>query len=219
MPEKEKILQKLNLEAEIDRLQKQIFVKDKQIRELQREVNDYAIREEQLVAEVTRLTAENAQHHTTTLLTGLQGSGTPAPTKEDFLNPKLGSGTGLNRAPKEGLEKEWSEMVLAYTDEIFVDELPKFILGESEQMLRAAFNDSDEPLDPISESNNAFIYLYDTLDAVYNDATSTYLDTHSPGEFDIATHIVNVEIRQAKQALVVAKMLVTKALTNDLMMK
>lgn len=34
MPEKEKILQKLNLEAEIDRLQKQIFVKDKQIREL-----------------------------------------------------------------------------------------------------------------------------------------------------------------------------------------
>lgn len=65
MPEKEKILQKLNLEAEIDRLQKQIFVKDKQIRELQREVNDYAIREEQLVAEVTRLTAENAQHHTT----------------------------------------------------------------------------------------------------------------------------------------------------------
>ena len=53
MPEKEKILQKLNLEAEIDRLQKQIFVKDKQIRELQREVNDYAIREEQLVAEVT----------------------------------------------------------------------------------------------------------------------------------------------------------------------
>ena len=85
-------------------------------------MNDYAIREEQLVAEVTRLTAENAQHHTTTLLTGLQGSGTPAPTKEDFLNPKLGSGTGLNRAPKEGLEKEWSEMMLAYTDEIFVDE-------------------------------------------------------------------------------------------------
>lgn len=116
----------------------------------------------------------------------------------------------------------FAEMLLATEveeDEIFVDELPKFILGESEQMLRAAFNDSDEPLDPISESNNAFIYLYNTLDAVYNDATSTYLDTHSPGEFDIATHIVNEEIRQAKQALVVAKMLVTKALTNDLMMK
>lgn len=103
-------------------------------------------------------------------------------------------------------------------EDIFTDN-PKFILGESEQMLRASFNDSDELVDTIDKTNNAFIYLYDTLDAVYNDATSTYLDTHSPGEFNIATHIVNEEIRQAKQALVVAKMLVTKALTNDLMMK
>lgn len=121
MTEKKEILRKLNLEAEIDRLKKQLFSKDQQIRELQREVNDYAIREEQLVAEITRLTALNAQQPAI-LLTGLQGSGKVAETKEEFLNPKLDNGTGLNRAPQEGLEKDWTEMMLAYTDEIFIAE-------------------------------------------------------------------------------------------------
>lgn len=117
--EKENTFGKINLQAEIDRLQKLLFFKDQQIRELQREVNDYALREEKLIAELKLLTAElsNAKFP---MLFGIQGSVEP-PTKEDFLNPKLDTGTGLNRA-SEGLEKNWGEMMFAYTDEIFVEE-------------------------------------------------------------------------------------------------
>lgn len=102
------------------------------------------------------------------------------------------------------------------SEEDVFKENSKFILGESEQMLRAEY--TDEPKETLDEVNNSFVYLYDTLEAVYNDATSTYLDTHTAGEFDIATHILNQEIQAAKQSLVVAKILVTKALTNDLML-
>lgn len=118
MAEKDKIFRKLNLEAEIDRLQKLLFVKDQQIRELQREVNDYTLREEQLIAELKRITSEQPA----TVLSG--HSPVPAATKEEFLNPKFNIGARLNRAPKhaEGLEKNWSEMMVAFTDEIFLAE-------------------------------------------------------------------------------------------------
>lgn len=118
MAERDKIFHKLNLQAEIDRLQKLLFVKDQQIRELQREVNDYTLREEQLIAELKRITSEQP----VTVLSG--HSPVLAATKEEFLDPKLNFLAGLNRAPKhtEGLEKNWSEMMVAYTDEIFLDE-------------------------------------------------------------------------------------------------
>lgn len=114
-PEREKIFSSMNLQAEIERLNKLLFFKEQQVRELQREVNDYALREEKLIAELRQLSAASQP-----ILHGLQGAGTAA-TKEEFLFPKLDTGTGLNRA-SEGLEKNWGEMMLAYTDEIFVEE-------------------------------------------------------------------------------------------------
>lgn len=92
---------------------------------------------------------------------------------------------------------------------------PRFILSEAEQMLRSSFN--QEPKDTVDRINNLFIEIYETLDATFHEKTSTYLDFHEPGEFDLTTNILRKEIEAAKQALVAAKMSTIKAFTNDLM--
>ena len=48
----------LNLQAEIDRLQKSSFFKDKKIRELEREINDYVRRESELMEELSSMELE-----------------------------------------------------------------------------------------------------------------------------------------------------------------
>ena len=49
----------ITLEAEIDRLKKEILFKDRHIRELEREINDYIVREKHLMKEIDDLTPED----------------------------------------------------------------------------------------------------------------------------------------------------------------
>lgn len=94
---------------------------------------------------------------------------------------------------------------------------PRFIVTEGEQMMRATYYEDSE--DFLEHIDNAFIMLYDNLDNKWNEATNTYLDVHTTEEFDLTTYNLKQEVRQAKDALVTAKMFVKKALTNHLMIK
>lgn len=115
---KEETLSMMNIQAENDRLNKKILFLERENREQRKELTDYSKREKELFEEIERLETE---------LDNLKSKNLPKyiPEKpieniEDFLLPKVGTGTGLNRVGKIGCEKEWSEFMYAYTDEIFV---------------------------------------------------------------------------------------------------
>ena len=109
----------MNLQAEIDRLNKRILFLERENREQRKELTDYAKREEQLLGEIETLeselreiTREQRPKYTPTQ---------PVESVEDFLHPKVDTGTGLNRVGKIGFEEEWEDVMYAYTDEIFVE--------------------------------------------------------------------------------------------------
>lgn len=100
---KEETLTVLNLQAECDRLNKKILFLEKENREQRKELSDYAKREEQLLGEIETLeselreiTREQRPKYTPTQ---------PVESVEDFLHPKVDTGTGLNRVGKKGFEE------------------------------------------------------------------------------------------------------------------
>ena len=116
---KEETLTVLNLQAECDRLNKKILFLEKENREQRKELSDYAKREEQLLGEIETLeselreiTREQRPKYTPTQ---------PVESVEDFLHPKVDTGTGLNRVGKKGFEEKWEDFMYAYTDEIFIE--------------------------------------------------------------------------------------------------
>ena len=116
---REETLTVLNLQAECDRLNKKILFLERENREQRKELTDYARREKELLEEIDRLegeldevTFEKRPKYTPTQ---------PVESVEDFLHPKVDTGTGLNRVGKIGFEEEWEDVMYAYTDEIFVE--------------------------------------------------------------------------------------------------
>ena len=52
------------LNVEIDRLRQKEYFLEKKIRELEREINDYAVRETELLAEIEKLSKSHDEHNT-----------------------------------------------------------------------------------------------------------------------------------------------------------
>ena len=107
----------ITLEAEIDRLKKEILFKDRHIRELEREINDYVVREKHLMKEIDDLTPEDTPGGRPQKLHLSPQTG----SLEEFLNPKLPTTSPLKNDGSNGLEEEWEDFMYAYTDDIFVE--------------------------------------------------------------------------------------------------
>ena len=114
---KEETLTVLNLQAENDRLTKRIFFLERENRELNKEISEFSEREKQLLQEINSLEFELEEANRGKLPKIFQQ---PSETVEDFLSPKVNTGTGLDRSGK-GLEEYWEDFMYAYTDEIFID--------------------------------------------------------------------------------------------------
>lgn len=116
---KEDTLSVLNIQAENDRLNKRILFLERENREQRKELTDYARRERELLEEIDRL--EGELDEVTFEKRPKYKLEKPAESVDDFLLPKVNTGTGLNRVGKIGFEEEWEDFMYAYTDEIFVE--------------------------------------------------------------------------------------------------
>lgn len=116
---KEDTLSVLNIQAENDRLNKRILFLERENREQRKELTDYARREKELLEEIDRL--EGELDEVTFEKRPKYKPEKPAESVDDFLLPKVDTGTGLNRVGKIGFEEEWEDVMHAYTDEIFVE--------------------------------------------------------------------------------------------------
>lgn len=116
---KEDTLSVLNIQAENDRLNKRILFLERENREQRKELTDYARREKELLEEIERL--EGELDEVTFEKRPKYKPEKPAESVDDFLLPKLDTGTGLNRVGKKGFEEKWEDFMYAYTDEIFIE--------------------------------------------------------------------------------------------------
>lgn len=116
---KEDILSVLNIQAENDRLNKRILFLERENREQRKELTDYARREKELLEEIDRL--EGELDEVTFEKRPKYKPEKPAESVDDFLLPKVDTGTGLNRVGKKGFEEKWGDFMYAYTDEIFIE--------------------------------------------------------------------------------------------------
>lgn len=116
---KEDTLSVLNIQAENDRLNKRILFLERENREQRKELSDYARREKELLEEIDRL--EGELDEITFEKRPKYKPEKPAESVDDFLLPKVDTGTGLNRVGKKGFEEKWEDFMYAYTDEIFIE--------------------------------------------------------------------------------------------------
>lgn len=116
---KEDTLSVLNIQAENDRLNKRILFLERENREQRKELTDYARREKELLEEIDRL--EGELDEVTFEKRPKYKPEKPAESVDDFLFPKVDTGTGLNRVGKKGFEEKWKDFMYAYTDEIFIE--------------------------------------------------------------------------------------------------
>lgn len=116
---KEDTLSVLNIQAENDRLNKRILFLERENREQRKELTDYARREKELLEEIDRL--EGELDEVTFEKRPKYKPEKPAESVDDFLHPKVDTGTGLNRVGKKGFEEKWEDFMYAYTDEIFIE--------------------------------------------------------------------------------------------------
>lgn len=116
---KEETLTVLNIQAENDRLNKRILFLERENREQRKELTDYARREKELLEEIERL--EGELDEVTFEKRPKYKPEKPAESVDDFLHPKVDTGTGLNRVGKKGFEEKWKDFMYAYTDEIFIE--------------------------------------------------------------------------------------------------
>lgn len=128
----------LSLNSEIAELKHQLYLQEKKNRELEHEVQDYATREKQLLAEIDAL-----QQQLELTDSGVRLGYKPIPTTStttvmDYLNPKSPFGLRTEEtSPHKGLESEWADIMYAYTDEIFVDaDTPDLLLYRDDHAQR-----------------------------------------------------------------------------------
>ncbi len=104
----------VTLKTEIDRLEQKNHFLERQVKELKLDIQAYEKREKELLEEIERLEAEQAY----TKPYKSSSNGAPE-TVEEFLHPKLETGSGVNKTGV-GLEEKWEDIMYAYTDEVFV---------------------------------------------------------------------------------------------------
>ena len=119
----------INLQAEIDRLNKKIFLLERANREYQKEITAYEEAQKELLSEIQSLQANiiNLQRQNIT-----QGILTrPAENLNDLLYPKLND----EHTPHAvGMESDWEEMMYGFTDEIFIEnETPDVLLIRNDE--------------------------------------------------------------------------------------
>jgi len=105
-----------SLEAEHDRLNRKILFLERENRSLRKEVEEAQKREASLLDEITRLEAELEARPERTLPRPAMA---PAGSLEEFLNPTVGEGRGDR--PAVGIEANWEPIMVAFTDEIFIE--------------------------------------------------------------------------------------------------
>lgn len=103
-----------NLESQVSSLTKQIYFKDRQIRELTNELNDAKLREEKLMEEILDKDYSNLRHRPTHIEKDISCEST-----EDFLNPKLDIVSTMPLCKSEEMPVN-SEFIFIYTEDIFV---------------------------------------------------------------------------------------------------
>lgn len=127
----------VTLKTEIDRLEQKNHFLERQVKELKLDMQAYEKREKELLEEIERLEAEQAYTKP------YKSSSNDAPkTVEDFLLPKLKTGSGVNKTGV-GLEEKWEDIMYAYTDEVFVSaDTPDLLLfrDDAEHCYRSPSN-------------------------------------------------------------------------------
>ena len=103
----------VTLKTEIDRLEQKNHFLERQVKELKLDMQAYEKREKELLEEIERLEAEQAYTKP------YKSSNDTPETVEDFLLPKLKTGSGVDKTGV-GLEEKWEDIMYAYTDEVFV---------------------------------------------------------------------------------------------------
>lgn len=124
-----------SLEAEHDRLNRKILFLERENRSLRKEVEEAQKREINLLEEITRLEAELAARPEAPRRPA-SAPARPAASLEEFLNPKVSAREVDPRT--EGIEATWDDLMVAFTDAIFVEaNSPDLVLYKDEE--RGAF--------------------------------------------------------------------------------
>lgn len=110
-----------------------------------------------------------------------------------------------------------SEEELVIEEPVTTPKEERVMVTEAEHFLRATYK--TYPKTTLDTVNNKFIEVYDALDNSYNQACLGFVDLHGEEVFDMSTVFLHNEVSAAKDAITMAKMLVTKALTNELITK
>lgn len=101
--------------------------------------------------------------------------------------------------------------------ELITPKEERVTVTEAEHFLRATYK--TYPKSRIDITNNKFIEIYDIIDEAFNAACLGHVDLHGEEVFDISTVFLHNEVSAAKDAITTAKLLVNKALTNELITK
>lgn len=114
-------------------------------------------------------------------------------------------------------DAEEESLVTEEESELITPKEERVTVTEAEHFLRATYK--TYPKSRMDIVNNKFIEIYDILDEAYNMACLGHVDLHGEEVFDMSTVFLHNEVTSAKDAITIAKMLVTKALTNELITK
>lgn len=90
-------------------------------------------------------------------------------------------------------------------------------VSEGEHVLRTTYK--TYPKSRTDYINNKFVEIYDILSEAHQDACAGHVDLHGEDTFNMSTVFLHTEIADAKSALSTAKLLITKAMTNELITK
>lgn len=121
----------MNSEETIEKLQRRILFLERENRQLQGEVNDYVLREKELMDNISELEGELSAARAQVVRYRNVRLQTPH-DKEEFLSPYLPD--TFQKGEGVGYEEEWSDFMYAYTDELFIEsDEPDLLLYRDER--------------------------------------------------------------------------------------
>lgn len=107
------------LKTENDRLEEKCHTLERQIQDLKKDIVDYQARESAFLAEITDLTAEVTKLRVQQSASMGKFAGMPVyESVQEWLNPRLNAGSSSSA---EGVDAAWSDVMMLYTDSIFVE--------------------------------------------------------------------------------------------------
>lgn len=109
----------VGLKAENDRLEEKCHTLERQIQDLKKDIVDYQARESAFLAEITDLTAEITGLRVQQPTSMSKSAGMPAyESVQEWLNPRLNADSSSS---VEGVDATWDDVMMLYTDSIFVE--------------------------------------------------------------------------------------------------